>query len=100
MNNTLYNGWANYETWNVNLWLLNCENLYDAIVNELRSKLEDANGAWDNIPYTDIREMVKNAYGTATLTPDGVSLDDARIDWSEISDALLDIADGEGLLNP
>jgi hypothetical protein len=29
MKNNKYNGWANYETWNVALWIQNVEKLYN-----------------------------------------------------------------------
>lgn len=36
-----YNGWSNYETWNVNLWLTNDEYIYESIMEELSPDMED-----------------------------------------------------------
>lgn len=48
-NNNTYNGWANYETWNVALWLNNDENLCFAMLDAIR------NGART---YEDVREAM------------------------------------------
>lgn len=65
-----YNGWANYATWNVALWLQNDEGLheimrgyktYDNLIQALREELD------------------------LTETPDQVAWNDSNIDHSEIN---------------
>jgi len=63
-----YNGWANYETWNVTLWVGNTEALYRAV---RRSE------SW-----TEAREKLR--YFGYNKTQDGVSLDDPRLDHTEL----------------
>lgn len=58
-----YNGWKNYETWNVALWIGNDESLYSM--------------AKQRINYTDFRDVVM---GFESATPDKVRYDDDRLD--------------------
>ena len=67
-----YNGWRNYETWNVALWLFNDEHLYHAareakIYPELLLTLREFN---------------------SFVTGDGVRWDDPKVDRAEIMNAL------------
>jgi len=96
MSNTDYNGWKNYETWNVNLWIQNDEGLYGFVRDGLESLLEQSDNDWENVSLTDLKELVRDAFG-ANKTPDGVSLMDSEIDWREISDALLELAEGNNI---
>ena len=103
MNDNTYNGWANYETWNVNLWIQNDEGLYGFVRDGLEDLLERNGNDWQNISETELKELVHDAFGACSAgyggkaTPDGVRILDAKIDWSEISDALLELAQGNNL---
>lgn len=90
-----YNGWANYETWNVNLWIQNDEGFYNAMVEELRDILDRHEWDWENVSLAEVRGMVRNVIGPKT--PDGVRTTDINIDWLEISDALLELAEGNNI---
>lgn len=69
---TTYNGWKNYETWNVVLWLDNDE-YYNSLINELQGKLS----------YEDfIYEYVIDSWGYQT--PDGVKWVDRNLDWETL----------------
>jgi hypothetical protein len=96
MSDNDYNGWANYETWNVNLWIQNDEGLYNFILDGITGLLDDHDNDWQNISETELKELVHDAFG-GHKTPDGVSLMHREIDWSEISDALLEMAEGNNL---
>ena len=65
-----YNGWTNYQTWNVNLWLQNdCENTNRWSEATRRLDFEQ----WKAFIFADI-----------TGTPDGVLFSDERVNWTEI----------------
>ena len=68
-----YNGWANYETWNVALWIQNDERLYNIARR-----------------YDDYFQFVKRMWFDAK-TPDGVSFTDPKLDWDELNDMLEDL---------
>jgi len=73
-----YNGWTNWATWNVNLWIDNEEWLYHAKISLLES-------AWRTIEGIDVRAFVtEHMHGT---TPDFDSPSDiAAVDWQEIAE--------------
>ena len=71
---TEYNGWTNYETWNVGLWLGGDQGLY-----------EMARRAFD---YDHLLEML-SMLGSET-TGDGVRWDDPKVNAVEINEMLED----------
>ena len=95
MSDNSYNGWANYETWNINLWLQNDETFYNHAVGELRFILEAHEWDWENVSLAEVRGLIRDVLGSKT--PDGVSTSHSDIDWLEISDALLELAEGNEL---
>ena len=71
-----YNGYANYETWNVALWIQNDEGLYHAAKSDV----------------TSYQQLVSLLYDCgSTETPDGVKWDDAKIDGLEINEMMQDL---------
>ena len=80
-NNNTYNGWANYETWNVSLWLNNDEGLYFAMLDAIR------NGART---YEDVREYM----GLTGETNDNVAWDDLALDTAELDAMIAETAEG------
>ena len=76
MANEKYNGWVNYETWNVGMWIANDEGLY-RFARECGSYAAFA-GAMIQMgnPATD----------------DGVAYDDDRLDLEELEECVKDLA--------
>ena len=68
-----YNGWSNYETWNVALWMQNDEGLY--------------NLAAETGSYQDFLEVITEF---RTKTPDGVRYDDPAVNVIEINSEVFD----------
>lgn len=86
---TRYNGWKNYETWAVKLWLDNAHpNLY-------HEWLEDAKKQKDNQDHTRIladiiKEWIEenNPLNTANLYADLLNAALSEVDYREIAESL------------
>ena len=94
-----YNGWTNYETWNVKLWLDNDEATFDDVHEAIRSLLDYPGWNIDDAAYRAgqrieayVRELpeVDVILSSASMAADllGAALD--NVNWGEI---------GEGYLN-
>lgn len=75
---TTYNGWANYETWNVALWIGNDEGLYH-LAREYQGH-DDPYAAFRR----DLAE-ISPGQPIAFQTPDGVAWRDSGIDVDAIN---------------
>ena len=76
---TTYNGYANYETWNVTLWIQNDESLYNA------AKRLAKFGKF----YQDLVELLYQC--GSKETPDGVKWNDPAIDAGEVTELMDDL---------
>lgn len=81
-----YNGWKNWETWNVNLWIDNEEPTYREKVRFLR-RAHRAN----DIDADTVREFCEDMFpnGTPDMQNDEketVAEQWAKVDWSELAD--------------
>ena len=72
MTNQTYNGWANYETWNVALWIQNDEGWY-TIAREV----------------TGYKMWLRNT--AEGCTPDGVNLFGEALDVAALDDMILEL---------
>ena len=70
-----YNGWANYETWNVSLWINNNERLYDI--------------AKDCKDYAEFIAFTKDI--DITMTGDKVKFDNELVNVDEINDMIKEL---------
>lgn len=72
-----YNGWKNYETWNVALWIGNDEGLYGLA--QYCSMKER--------PYAAFVELL-TFNGMVKTTPDGVSWNDSKLDIDALDEMM------------
>jgi|SRR5579859_4299671 len=95
-----YNGWSNYPTWAVNLWLSNDEGLYNATRELVSDVAEHYAGPYferKDVPRHEIADALKT-WVRDELAPDlgatfaadllGYALD--GVDWYEIAEAWLE----------
>ena len=83
-----YNGWANYETWNVVLWLFNDESIHDNLYGGLEVYFR-CGMSMEDFKYV-VRRCFHNPEDNTSATPDGVWLDDKRIDWKAVKKAVVE----------
>jgi len=81
-----YNGWKNYETWNVMLWINNDETMYAQVKKIYNERFK----------YQGVIRPLKTIYEAWILrydlykssTPDGVKWADRKIDLDEVNEHL------------
>ena len=81
-----YNGWHNYSTWNVALWIGNEYPIYKDAVNYVRQceRLDET------VDYTQLADVIAIKYGSKT--PDGVSWTDiSQLDTTELDEMLKEL---------
>lgn len=88
MSTEKYQGWKNYATWNVILWIGNDEELYELAKNCYH---EYSNSE----PYKSFVEAVKNvswlSYKSKFYTPDGIAWSDPTIDLDAVNKYIGDL---------
>ena len=72
MTDTTYNGWKNYETWNVALWIQNDEGFYNV------ARECDSYTSW-------LRNICEGS------TPDGVNYFGAALDVAALEEMILEL---------
>jgi hypothetical protein len=75
-NDNTYNGWRNWATWNMALWLDNDEETYRMLRRAFRRDLADIQAF-----------LADNCSPFATGTPDMDPGDVSQVDWDEIREA-------------
>ena len=73
---TEYNGWENYETWNVALWINNDQGLYHLAMEA--GNYEDFVDALEGCSFNDLK------------TPDGVNYRDPKVNTIQINSDVFD----------
>ncbi|AOO13184.1 hypothetical protein LIS021110_070 [Cyanophage S-RIM14] len=87
MTDTKINGWANYETWNAVLWILNDEFLYNT-ARACVTYAEAGESVWSKFQRCMMDGCVGSFLGA---TGDGVAWDHAAIDADEMEEMMLDL---------
>ena len=79
LTDTQYNGWTNYETWNVSLWIQNNECYYDIAL-----QCDD---------YQDFVDALEACGFNGKSTPDGVKWSSAKINTLELDEMIQELKD-------
>jgi hypothetical protein len=77
-----YNGWPNYATWNVMLWMDNEEGAY-RLYREKVQRYKDKERHFGGFA---ARRACEEAFGSET--GDGISFTNSRIRWGKIAEAM------------
>ena len=85
MTDTTYNGWTNYQTWNVALYIQNEYPLYSLACEWVEHQRDND----DTCDYDVFRHTLTELAGD--ITPDGVSWSDPTLDTDELTEMLMDL---------
>ena len=87
MTSSTHNGWANYETWNVALWIQNNEFLYNT-AKACVEFCDEYETPWNKFQRCMMNGMIGNFLGQ---TGDGVEWTDTKIDGIAINDMMKEL---------
>ena len=87
MTTETYNGWTNYETWNVSLWMQNDEFLYNT-AKACVEYCDDNETPWDKFQRCMIEGQIGQHLGQ---TGDGVAWNDPAINDTEINELMAEL---------
>ena len=82
-----YNGWANYETWNVALYIQNEWALYCLARNWVQDRRDSG---YDSVSYDIFRHTLMRETGDIK-TADGVHWDDESLNHAELTEMLSEL---------
>ena len=84
--NEQYEGWTNYETWTVNLWLMNDESSYGLLCDVLKRKTDNQEAAdlLRDLIEDDTNDMMKAKEITSSMAGDFLTHALAQVNWLEI----------------
>lgn len=94
---TTYNGWANYETWNVALYINNDEGYYYLAKRFVQQATEKSGIYLAFVRYGELytHDWACERYGVNVgETPDGVFWLDPKLDLDELDEMMWEIANG------
>ena len=77
-----YNGWKNYDTWNVALWINNDYDLYTSAVGFMKDNPDKDN------PYIG---FILGKYMTNMVTPDAVEYMSDKLDYPALNDMMREL---------
>lgn len=77
-----YEGWANYDTWNVSLWINNTYNFYTEAVEFMKDNPDKDN------PY---KAFVTSCGLSDQATPDGIWYMSPKLNFDELNDMMREL---------
>jgi len=92
-----YNGWTNYETWAVKLWMDNEEGSYRYWTDRAEELAADAGRTDDEPDVSDFADEIKSQHEDALPKVEGFAADllnaaMSEVNWYEIAESLLNDA--------
>lgn len=95
MSDSTYNGWKNYETWNVKLWLDNEQGTYNDVTEHAREVVEAEGERYEFADWLKqyVEEMRPEM--PASMFSDLLGAALSEVDWSEIAEAYMNDAKEE-----